>query len=181
MVLASHGPWNASFRISISSAEANEWRDRLGWGHSHAGQVVAPSISPGNACDQILLAARLAKGLTLLTDGTAYDVTTQAYFNPSDWKDLPLDQFRISDHLRIEQTEADRAGHDWFLTLGLAKFGLEELETFMPGWSQVKSAVQVTFLMLLGKFTVGVNSAPQRNPLPLQLVGRLTNQPLPTS
>ncbi|TLY27210.1 MAG: hypothetical protein E6K63_11350 [Nitrospirae bacterium] len=131
-VLASHGPWSASFRISISSAEANEWRDRLGWGHSHAGQVVATSTSPGNACDQILFAARLAKGLTLLTDGTAYDVSTQAYLNPSDWKDLPLEQFRISDHLRIEQAEADRAGHDWFLTLGLAKFGLEELETFTP-------------------------------------------------
>jgi hypothetical protein len=94
--------------------------------------VVASSTSPGNACDQILLAARLARGLTLLTDGTAYDVTMQAYFNPSDWKDLPLDQFRISNHLRIEQAEADQAGRDWFLTLGLAKFGLDELETFSP-------------------------------------------------
>jgi len=131
-VLASHGPWSASFRIPVSSAEANEWRDFLGWGHSHAGQVVATSPSPGNACDQVLLAARLARGLTLLTDGTAYDVATQAYLNPSDWKDLPLEQFRISDHLRIEQAEADQAGRDWFLTLGLAKFGLEELETFMP-------------------------------------------------
>lgn len=131
-VLASHGPWNASFRISLSSAEADEWRDRLGWGHNHAGQVVPTSASPGNACDQILLAARLAKGLTLLTDGTSYDVTTQTYLNPSDWKDLPLDQFRISDHLKIEQAEADQAGRDWFLTLGLAKFGLDELETFRP-------------------------------------------------
>lgn len=131
-VLASHGPWSALFRISVSSVEANEWQDRLGWGHSHAGQVVATSASPGSACDQILLAARLAKGLTLLTDGTAYDVATQAYLNPSDWKDLPLEQFRISDHLRIEQAEADEAGRDRFLTLGLAKFGLDELETLRP-------------------------------------------------
>ncbi len=131
-IWASHGPWSAEFRISLSSAEADEWRDRLGWGHSHAGQVVGTSTSPGNACDQILHAARLARGLTLLTDGTAYDVTMQAYLNPSDWKDLPLEQFRISDHLRIEQTEADQAGRDWFFTLGLAKFGLDELETFRP-------------------------------------------------
>lgn len=131
-VLASHGPWSASFRVSLSSAEADEWRDRLGWGHSHAGQVVATSSSPGNICDHILHAARLARGLTLLTDGTAYDVTMQAYLNPSDWKDLPLEQFRISDHLRIEQAEADQVGRDWFLTLGLEKFGLDELETFGP-------------------------------------------------
>lgn len=131
-VLASHGAWSASFRVSLSSAEADEWRDRLGWGHSHAGQVVATSSSPGNVCDQILHAARLARGLTLLTDGTAYDVTMQAYLNPSDWKDLPLEQFRISDHLKIEQAEADQAGRDWFFTLGLAKFGLDELETFRP-------------------------------------------------
>ncbi len=131
-VLASHGPWSASFRVSLSSAEADEWRDRLGWGHRHAGQVVTTSSSPGHICDQILLAARLARGLTLLTDGTAYDVTMRAYLNPSDWKDLPLEQFRISDHLKIEQAEADQAGRDWFFTLGLAKFGLEELETFSP-------------------------------------------------
>ncbi len=102
------------------------------WDHSHAGQVVATSSSPGSACDQILHAARLARGLTLLTDGTAYDVTMQAYLNPSDWKDLPLEQFRISDHLRIEQAEAEQVGRDWFFTLGLAKFGLDELETFSP-------------------------------------------------
>src|SRR5207249_11335884 len=40
MVLASHGPWSASFRTSLSSAEAEEWRERLGWGHSRTGQVV---------------------------------------------------------------------------------------------------------------------------------------------
>ena len=129
-VWVSHGPWSASFQISLSLAEADKWRGRLGWGHSHAGQVVATTTSPGNACDQILLTGRLARGLTLLTDGTAYDVTTQTYLNPSDWKDLPLDQFRISDHLKIEQAEADQAGRDWFLTLGLEKFGLDELETF---------------------------------------------------
>lgn len=132
VVWASHGPWSASFRVSLSSAEAGEWRDRLGWDHSHAGQVVATSSSPGSACDQILHAARLARGLTLLTDGTAYDVTMQAYLNPSDWKDLSLEQFRFSDHLRIEQAEAEQVGRDWFFTLGLAKFGLDELETFSP-------------------------------------------------
>jgi len=68
----------------------------------------------------------------LLTDGTAYDVTMQAYLNPSDWKDLSLEQFRFSDHLRIEQAEAEQVGRDWFFTLGLAKFGLDELETFSP-------------------------------------------------
>jgi hypothetical protein len=131
-IWASHGPWSVPFRISLSAAEAEAWRDRLGWDHSHAGQVVATSTSPGNVCDQILLAARLARGLTLLTDGSAYDVTMQAYLNPSDWKDLPLEQFRISDHLRIEQVEAEQAGHDWFFTLGLQKFNLDELETFAP-------------------------------------------------
>lgn len=34
--------------------------------------------------DTVLVAARLARGLTLLTDGTAFDVTCHEYLNPSD-------------------------------------------------------------------------------------------------
>ena len=67
-----------------------------------------------------------------MTQGTAYDVTTQAYLNPADWKDRPLDLFRAGDHVTVVQTEAAEANREWFYTRGLSKFGLDELETFRP-------------------------------------------------
>ena len=94
--------------------------------------AVAPSLAPAREMpDTILFAARLAKGLTLLTQGTAYDVTTQAYVNPSDWQGQPLAAFRSDDHVTIMQTE-NHDGRQWLYTLGLKKFGLDEVELFRP-------------------------------------------------
>lgn len=132
MVLATHGPWTAAFLMSLPVSEADAWRDRLGWGHRFAGYVVPTSTTPHQASNSVLHVARLAKGLSLLTDGTAYDVFTHAYLNPSDWKDRPLEQFRVGDHVTVEQDTALEPGVDWFHTRGLAKFGLDEIETFRP-------------------------------------------------
>lgn len=80
----------------------------------------------------ILHAARLARGLTLLTDGTAYDVTTATYLNPSDWRDRPLASFQIGDHVTVLQGDADQPDREWFYTRGLSKFGLDEIEVVQP-------------------------------------------------
>lgn len=130
--LMSHGPWSAWLHMSVSLSEAEEWRNRLAWRHDCASAVIGAMTTSRLAIDSILHAARLARGLTLLTEGTAYDVTTQAYLNPADWQDRPLDRFRIRDHITVFQTEAADAGREWFYTRGVSKFGLDDLETFRP-------------------------------------------------
>jgi len=132
LVLAAHGPWSVAFQISLTSSEADEWSALLGWRHRGVAHVIPTTITPHHASDLVLHAARLARGLTLLTDGTAHDVTTHAYLNPSDWQDRPLDRFRVSDHITVEHAEAAVPNRDWFYTLGLAKFGLDEIETVRP-------------------------------------------------
>ncbi|MGH7230455.1 MAG: hypothetical protein ACREJU_03750 [Nitrospiraceae bacterium] len=130
--LVSHGPWNAWLRLSLSSSEAEEWKQRLAWRHDGASAIVGAPLTPRLAIDTILHAARMARGLTLLTEGTAYDVITQVYLNPADWKDRPLDQFHVRDHIEVLQTEAAEAGLEWFYTRGLNKFGFDDIETFRP-------------------------------------------------
>jgi len=68
----------------------------------------------------------------LLTEGTAYDVTTQTYLNPSDWTDRPLIQFSMRDHVTVVHTDDAERQRDWFYTRGLSKFGLDEIEVFQP-------------------------------------------------
>jgi hypothetical protein len=131
-VLAAHGPWSAALHLAIPQEETDAWREGLGWGHRAAAKVIPTNVRPREASDQVLHVARLARGLTLLTDGTAYDTTCQTFLNPSDWRDRPLDRFKVMDHLTIEQTEVADSEHEWFLTRGLAKFGLDEVETLRP-------------------------------------------------
>ncbi len=131
-VLATHGPWSALFRVALNEAEATAWKDRLNWRHPYAGQVVPTSTTPAHVCDHVLHAARLARGLTLLSEGTAYDLVTQTYLNPSDWQDLTLSEFHTKDHVVVSQGDTDRPNEEWFYTLGLSKFGRDELETFQP-------------------------------------------------
>jgi hypothetical protein len=75
--------------------------------------------------------------LTLLTQGTCFDTATQRYWNPSDWYDHPLGCFIIDDHVTAEQSDDQEQDRDRFVTKGLAKFGLDELESFqavgLPG------------------------------------------------
>lgn len=76
--------------------------------------------------------ARLARGLTLLAEGTAYDVVTASYYNPSDWGSRELEKFHIKDHVQVEQRDQSQHEKVWFYTRGLEKFGLEELEVYRP-------------------------------------------------
>ncbi len=131
-ILMTHGPWSAWVHLSVPSLEAETWKTRLAWRHDRAGAIMGTPLIPRQASDAILHAARLARGLTLLTQGTAYDVTTQAYLNPADWKDRSLYLFRAGDHVIVVQSEVAEPNRDWFYTRGLSKFGLDEIETFQP-------------------------------------------------
>jgi len=97
--------------------------------------AVAPSLaSPRDMPDTILLAARLARGLTFLTQGTAHDIITNQYVNPSDWQDRSLTHFVAVDHIPIMQGTEDQSHRSWCYTMGLSKFGIDELEMFLsPG------------------------------------------------
>jgi hypothetical protein len=128
---AVHGPWSAHVVMPLPMTHVAEVMKQLAWEHDQMG-AIAPSVAPPRDMpDTILLAARLAKGLTLLTQGTAYDVATQAYVNPSDWQDRPLAAFRTEDHVTVMQTETNDA-REWLYTVGLKKFGLDEVELFQP-------------------------------------------------
>lgn len=129
---ARHGPWSASVETGLPPDIADAWRERLQWSHPRAAQVLPLRLTGRDCRDIVLHATRLARGLTLLTGGTAYDTATATYLNPSDWTDRPLRTFRLADHLRIEQVEGRADGRVWFHTRGLAKFGLEDIETFRP-------------------------------------------------
>ncbi len=128
---ATHGPWSAHVVMPLPAGHAADVMKQLAWEHDQMG-AVAPSVAPpGEMPDTILFASRLARGLTLLTQGTAYDLATQAYVNPSDWQDRSLTGFVIDDHLTIAQDDASPE-RVWCYTLGLSKFGLDEIETFQP-------------------------------------------------
>lgn len=127
---ATHGPWSAHVVIPLPMSHAADITKQLAWEHDQVG-AVAPSLAPPRDMpDTILLSARLARCLTFLTQGTAYDVTTQAYINPSDWQSRSLTTFLVDDHLTIAQDETSHPGRVWFYSLGLTKFGLEEIEMF---------------------------------------------------
>jgi hypothetical protein len=127
-----HGPWTAHVVIPLPSTHTVGLADQLAWEHELIGAVAPSVMAPREMPDTLLLAARLARGLTLLTQGTAYDVTTQQYLNPSDWQDRSLEAFLYDDHVMIGQDDQARPGVVWCYTLGLSKFGYDELETFVP-------------------------------------------------
>jgi hypothetical protein len=103
---------------------------QLTWEHELMG-AIAPSIaSPRDMPDTVLLAARLARCLTLLSQGTAYDVITQAYVNPSDWQPRTLANFILDDHVSIVHDDTSQPDRVWSYSLGLSKFGLDEVEVF---------------------------------------------------
>lgn len=129
---ASHGPWRAHILSSLPEAEAMHWQSVLTWDHQQLGVVSPSATAPGTKGDTVLVAARLARGLTLLTDGTAFDVACHEYLNPSDWNDRPLPVFVTRDHVTVQHQETNDPGSDWYYTLGLTKFGLDELELIQP-------------------------------------------------
>jgi len=126
---ATHGPWSAHVVMPLPASHVADVMKQLVWEHDLMG-AIAPSISPPREMpDTVLFAARLARGLTFLTQGTAYDVTTRAYLNPSDWQNRPLTEFLLDDHLAITHDDTSRPDQVWSYSLGLSKFGLDEIET----------------------------------------------------
>ena len=128
----SHGPWSAHIVIPLPSTHTAGLVDQLAWEHDQVGAVAPSVMPPRDMPDTLLFAARLARGLTLLTQGTAYDITTQQYLNPSDWQNRSLTAFLADDHVLIAQDDQAKPGVIWCYTLGLSKFGYDELETFLP-------------------------------------------------
>lgn len=127
-----HGPWQTQCRLACSPTAAKHWQTTLEWRHDRAATVTPKTAGPRDACDQVLLAARVARGLVFLTGGTSFDLRTHTFLNPSDWTDRRLERFVISDHVCMRQDDMADGGRDWFFTQGLAKFGLEEIEVFRP-------------------------------------------------
>jgi len=127
---AVHTTWKVQVQLAPVVQVVEQWQERLQWDHRHLAQLVVPSTSPANRQDEILHVARIARGLTLLLEGTTYDVATGVYWNPSDWKDRDLAVFAIEDHVRVEQQEQIEHMRMWLHTRGLTKFGLDEVESF---------------------------------------------------
>ena len=88
-----HGPWSAHIVIPLPSTHTAGLVDQLAWEHDKVGAIAPAVMPPREMPETLLLAARLARGLTLLTQGTAYDIATQQYLNPSDWQDRGLEAF----------------------------------------------------------------------------------------
>lgn len=128
----SHALWSTSIICPLPEDEARLWQDQLQWGHAHAAAVLQRQAAPAQTCDTQLFLRRLARGLALLSEGTSYDVQTESFQNPSDWKDRPLTTFLLEDHVTVVQSDTEDPTSEWFRTMGLSKFGLDELETARP-------------------------------------------------
>ncbi|HEU4683353.1 MAG TPA: hypothetical protein VFS39_02470 [Nitrospira sp.] len=141
-----HGPWSAHVVLPLPSSHSAGLKEQLAWEHESMGAVAPSVVSPRDMPDAVLFAARLARGLTLLSQGTAYDLTTDTYLNPSDWRDRPLGSFSARDHVTVMEAEADD-GRQWLYSLGLKKFGLDEVEWFQPaGLPTAEAREQLTDL-----------------------------------
>lgn len=116
--------------MPLPATHTGDIMKNLAWEHDQMGAIV-PTLMPNRDMpDLVLFAARLARGLTLLTQGTAYDVTTQAYLNPSDWQNRAMTSFLADDHVAIVHDDQAKLTRVWCHTMGLTKFGLDEIETF---------------------------------------------------
>jgi hypothetical protein len=147
---AAHTHWSAELNLAPSTDMVDQWQGRLQWDHPQLALLNSPANAPADRRDIVLHAARMARGISLLTDGTAYDVATGRYDNPSDWRNRDLGVFHIADHILVEQREDVPRARIWFHTRGLTKFGLDELETFQPiGLSG--RGVENTVLQVAGK------------------------------
>ncbi|GJL59581.1 MAG: hypothetical protein NPIRA03_24380 [Nitrospirales bacterium] len=126
---AAHTNWIAEINIEPSPAIVEQWQSRLQWEQTQLALLFPPTTATDRR-DVLLHVARMARGVTLLTEGTTYDVATGTYLNPSDWRDRNLEVFRITDHVQVEHHEDVHRARMWFHSRGLTKFGLDEIETF---------------------------------------------------
>lgn len=159
----SHATWSASLCLALPREQAESWKEQLGWGHSMAAMIMQRQAPPGQAFDAHLFGSRLARGLTLLTEGTAYDLAAGSFLNPSDWQDRPLNSFRLADHVTVSQTDDTDPAHDCFQTHGLSKFGMDELEALsprgLPGQHTIDRLLQIAEALLHSGRTPTVGSA----------------------
>lgn len=143
----SHATWAATLCLALPSEQAETWRQQVGWGHSMAAMIMQRQVPPGQSFDAHLFGSRLARGLTLLTEGTTYDLAAGAFVNPSDWKDRPLASFHLADHVSVAQSDSTDPAHECFQTHGLSKFGMDELEALsprgLPGHSTIDRLLQI--------------------------------------
>ncbi len=147
---ATHALWRTTLVCPLPAEEAGRWKERLQWGHEQAAVVLHRSAPPSQCCDVQLFLGRLARGLTLLSEGTAYDVAGEAFLNPSDWRHHPLTAFSMEDHVSVVHMDAEDPTSEWFRTAGLGKFGLDELETARPRGLASRPTVE-TLLALAGE------------------------------
>lgn len=139
----SHGPWHARLLMRVPEADVARWQELLTWDHEALTVVTPAGTTPGMVADTVLFAARVARGMTLLTQGTAFDVAAQQYLNPSDWNDRPLTGFQGQDHVSVHHTEAEDPEFEWFYTLGMSKFGLDEIELVRPRGLPALDAIEL--------------------------------------
>ena len=147
---AAHTNWIAEVNLSPSPEIVEQWLGRLQWDHVRLAILFSQANARIDRRDAVLHMARMTRGVTLLTDGTAYDMATGTYYNPSDWQDRDLVEFEITDHIQVEQREDMPRTRMWFHTRGLTKFGLDEVETFQPIGLSGRE-VQETVLKVAGR------------------------------
>ncbi len=129
---AIHTRWRGRINMDLDAQVSKMWSEQLHWDHSSIIEVSQGLNNGQSKFDVVLHVARLARGLTLLTEGTAYDVAAGTYLNPSDWQDQALTMFHFGEHIQVEQREKLESGQVWFYTRGLSKFGLDDLECLRP-------------------------------------------------
>jgi hypothetical protein len=127
---AVHTNWIAQVNLAPSTEIREDWQGRVQWDHARLAVLFPHAKTHTDRRDDVLHLARLARGITLLTDGTTYDVATGMYHNPSDWHDRDAVVFHMADHVQVEQREDRPRDRMWFHTRGLTKFGLDEVEIF---------------------------------------------------
>ena len=154
---AVHTNWKAQVQLAPAPQVVEQWQGQLQWDHRHVAQLMVPSKAQADRQDEVLHLTRVARGLTLLMEGTTYDVATGTYRNPSDWKDCDLAMFQIEDHVQVEQQEQIEQMRMWWHTRGLTKFGLDDIELFQSlGLSErtIKPLLQGIALQLIAR---GIN------------------------
>ncbi|MGE3154944.1 MAG: hypothetical protein AB7G48_20425 [Nitrospiraceae bacterium] len=158
----SHTTWAATLCLALPNEETEPWKEQLGWRHPLAAMIMQRQVPPGEAIEAHLFGSRLARGLTLLTDGTAYDLTAGAFLNPSDWRDRPLASFCLADHVSVVQVDSSDPAHECFQTHGLSKFGMDELEVLsprgLPGQHTIDRLLRIAEALMHGVRTPTVGS-----------------------
>ena len=77
---AVHTSWHTGVNTDLPQGEAENWQERLQWTHSRHAAVYQLQNVGQDKRDVALHVARIARGMTLLTEGTAYDVVAGSFF-----------------------------------------------------------------------------------------------------